>query len=134
MCKVTKKEVGFDLNHAKETFMEVKNNFVDDSTLGSQEKSSRNIEEQDVDPLLLATFLKTCTKLLRDKKAVEGLQEPIKNCTGKINIPLEYHAVRKLGKHKERTGCEMRLAAQIGEYEMDQFILDLGSNVNVLPK
>jgi len=28
----------------------------------------------------------------------------------------------------------MRLTAQIGEYEMDQVILDLGSDVNVLPK
>jgi len=28
----------------------------------------------------------------------------------------------------------MRLATQIGEYEMDQVILDLGSDVNVLPK
>ena len=28
----------------------------------------------------------------------------------------------------------MRLTAQIGEYEMDQVILDLGSNTNVLPK
>ena len=29
---------------------------------------------------------------------------------------------------------EMRLGAKIGEYEMDQVILDLGSDVNVLPK
>jgi len=28
----------------------------------------------------------------------------------------------------------MRLIAKIGEYEMDQVILDLGSDVNVLPK
>lgn len=28
----------------------------------------------------------------------------------------------------------MRLTAQIGEYEMDQVILDLGSDTNVLPK
>jgi len=28
----------------------------------------------------------------------------------------------------------MRLIAQIGEYEMDQVILDLGSDANVLPK
>lgn len=28
----------------------------------------------------------------------------------------------------------MRLTAQIGEYEMDQVVLDLGSNMNVLPK
>lgn len=28
----------------------------------------------------------------------------------------------------------MRLTTQIGEYEMDQVILDLGLDVNVLPK
>ena len=28
----------------------------------------------------------------------------------------------------------MRLTAQIGEYEMDQVILGMGSDVNVLPK
>jgi len=33
-----------------------------------------------------------------------------------------------------RTGREMRLTAQIGEYEMDQVILDLCLNMNVLPK
>ena len=28
----------------------------------------------------------------------------------------------------------MRLTAQIGDYEMDQVILDLGSDANLLPK
>lgn len=28
----------------------------------------------------------------------------------------------------------MRLTAQIGDYEMDQVVLDLGSDTNVLPK
>ena len=42
--------------------------------------------------------------------------------------------VRKLGKHTLRTGREMRLTAQIGEYEMDQVILDLELDTNVLPK
>lgn len=42
--------------------------------------------------------------------------------------------VRKLGKHALRTRREMRLTVQINEYEMDQVILDLGSDVNILPK
>ena len=33
-----------------------------------------------------------------------------------------------------RTGKEMRLNAQIGYYDMDEVILDLGSEVNVLTK
>ena len=42
--------------------------------------------------------------------------------------------VQKIGKHKARIGHEMRLTVEIGEYEMDQVVLDLGSDVNVLPK
>ena len=33
-----------------------------------------------------------------------------------------------------RTGREMRLRTQVGEFEMDEVILDLGSEVNVLTK
>ena len=42
--------------------------------------------------------------------------------------------VHKLHNYKKRTGREMRLTAQIGDYEIDQVILDLGSDANVLPK
>ena len=59
---------------------------------------------------------------------VEGLQEMIDNCIGKIKIPLEHRIVMKLGKHKKRTWHKMRLAVEIREYEKDQVILDLGSN------
>jgi len=71
-------------------------------------------------------------KLLCDSKAVKGLQELINRCAG--TMPGEPHVVRKIGKHAVRTGREMRLIAPIGEYEMDQVILDLGSDMNVLPK
>ena len=33
-----------------------------------------------------------------------------------------------------RTGREIRPTAQVGEFEMDEVILDLGSDVNVLTK
>lgn len=33
--KVAEKEMDFDLNHAKETFLEAKENFIEASTLGS---------------------------------------------------------------------------------------------------
>ena len=42
--------------------------------------------------------------------------------------------VQKVGKHASHTGREMRLIVQIDEYEMDQEILDLGSDMNLLPK
>lgn len=36
VCKVIDKEVRFELNHAKETFIEAKNNFAATSTFGSK--------------------------------------------------------------------------------------------------
>lgn len=46
----------------------------------------------------------------------------------------EQRAVHKVEKCKKRIGHEMRLTAEIGEFEMDQVILDLGSDANVLLK
>ena len=81
---------------------------------------------------MLTMFLETCMKLLHDSKVVNGLQELINRCVETASR--EQCVVRKIGKHETRTGREMRLIVQIGEYEMDQVILDLGSDVNVLPK
>lgn len=53
---------------------------------------------------------------------------------GKKNATEKPRVVRKIGRHKTRTGHEMRLTAEIGEYEMDQVILDLWLDANVLPK
>lgn len=58
-------------------------------------------------------------KLLHDKKVVEGLQELINKCTNKDKTPAKQCTVIKFGKHKKRTGREMRLTVQIGEYKMD---------------
>ena len=71
-------------------------------------------------------------KLLCDSKAMKGLQELINRCVG--NTLGEPRVVRNIGENKARTGCEMRLTTQIGEYKMDQVILDLGSDANVFPK
>jgi len=53
------KEPKFDLERAKETFMEAKKSFTEASTLGSKDKL-----EPKMDPLMLTTFLETCMKLL----------------------------------------------------------------------
>jgi len=83
-----------------------------------------------MDPSTLTTFLETYMKLLHDNKIIKGLQELITRYAGSGELRI----VWKLGKHALCTGREMRLTAQIGEYEMDQVILDLGLDVNVLPK
>jgi len=73
-------------------------------------------------------------KLLRDSKTMKGLHELINKCASRENSLEGPCVVIKIGKNKARTGREMRLTAQIGEYEMEQVILDLGSDANVLPK
>lgn len=105
--------------------MEATKSFTEASISGSKDKI-----EPEMEPSILTTYLETCMKLLHDNKVVKGLQELITGCVG----PGEPHVVWKLGKHATRTGREMRLTVQIGEYEMDQVILDLGLDVNVLPK
>ena len=63
--------------HVKEMFMEAKKSFVKASTSGSKYQP-----EPGMDPSMLTTFLETCMKLLRDNKAVKGLQELITRCAG----------------------------------------------------
>ena len=72
-------------------------------------------------------------KLLQDQRAVEGLQELRNSCASKEVPRSEMCKVKNLHRQK-RTGKEMRLSAQIGEYDMDQVILDFGSEANVLTK
>ena len=79
-------------------------------------------------------FLQACMKLLRNPKAVENLQELMNSYTMRLDPSPGTKDVHKLYSYKKRTGREMRLTAQICSYEMDQVILDLGSDVNVLPK
>lgn len=69
VCKAPTKEPEFDLQCAKETFMEAKKIFMEASTLGSKDKL-----ELEMDPSMLTTFMETCMKLLHDNKVVKGLQ------------------------------------------------------------
>jgi hypothetical protein len=48
-------------------------------------------------------------------------------------VPTKRKVVNQLLR-KKRTNGEFRFSAQIGEYDIDNVILDLGSDVNVLPK
>ena len=123
--KAPTKEPKFYLQHAKEAFMESKKSFIESSTSAGKDQL-----EPEMDPLMLTKFLDICMKPFHDNKVVKWLQELITRCAGSG----EPHVVWKLGKHTSRTGREMRLTTQIGEYEMDQVILDLGSDANALPK
>lgn len=74
------KEAKLDLEHARETFMETKKSFAEASTSGIKDKP-----DKEMDPCMLTTLLGTCMKLLRDSKAMKGLQELINRC---VRTPL----------------------------------------------
>ena len=79
------------------------------------------------------SFLRSYLKLLRNEKAIEELQKIIDQCQHNPSLSSTRCVVHNIMGFT-RTGREMRLTAQIGEFEMDEVILDLGSELNVLTK
>ena len=77
------------------------------------------------------SFLRSCLKLVRNEQAIGELQHIIDQCQPSSSLSSTQRAVHNIMGHT-RTGREMRLTAQVGEFEMDEVILDLGSDVNVL--
>jgi hypothetical protein len=78
-------------------------------------------------------FLYTCIKMIQDESIVQELQNLIRQYElGKID-PLLNRKVHQITK-KRRTNKELQLNAQIGEYDIDYVVLDLGSEVNVMTK
>ena len=70
---------------------------------------------------------------MRNEKAIGELQRIIDQCHPSSSMSSAQCAVHNIMGHT-RIGREMRLTAQVGEFEMDEVILDLGSEVNVLTK
>ena len=77
----------------------------------------------------LSSFLQSCMKLLRNQNALNELQKVLAVTDHQRGLDQE-----KTVSRVRRMGREMRLNVQIGEYDMTDVILDLGSNFNVLPK
>lgn len=141
--KTTEKAPGFSIQKEKETFMGAKWSLMNDraSTFSTQLKlmPTKDCDKvstpmQELDPSILKSCLQICVKLLRNQKVFEGLQEMIDSCANKEVPQSDLRAVKNLHWHKKRMGKEMRFTAQIGEYDMDKIILDLGSDANMLPK
>ena len=76
----------------------------------------------------LRPFLSSCLMLIQDKDAIAELQSIIDE------IPIVPHIEKKVNKvrRKCKTGRELRMNAQIGDYDMDYIILNLGLDVNIL--
>jgi hypothetical protein len=78
-------------------------------------------------------FLKSCIKLLNVPSFVKILQSMLERCSIEIEGKLEQKTVNHLHTRR-RKSRELRLNANIGDFNMGDIILDLGSEVNVLPK
>ena len=73
------------------------------------------------------SFLRSCLKLVRNEKAIGELQRIIDHYQQPSSVSSTQHVFHSIMGHTI-TGREMRLTAKIGEFEMDEVILDLGSN------
>jgi hypothetical protein len=71
--------------------------------------------------------------MLSDPSSVKILQNILEKCSNEMEQKLEPKTVNHLHTRR-RTSREFRLNANIGDFNMGDIILDLGSKVNVLPK
>ena len=81
----------------------------------------------------MKSFLQSYLKLLRDEHALLKMQNLIEKCKQLTSMATANKAVHHIKKYLQ-TGREMRLTAQIRDYDMDEVILDLGYEVNILMK
>jgi hypothetical protein len=78
----------------------------------------------------LRNFFGSCVKFLNDKNYLQVLQSLLEKCNfGEEGVKRLKHVCKK-----RRTNREFRLNENIGDFDMGDIILDLGSEVNVLSK
>ena len=82
---------------------------------------------------IIKGFLQSCVKLLNDPSAVKKLQNILEKCSIETEGKPEQKTVNHLHTRR-RTSRELKLNANIRDFNMGDNILDLESEVNVLPK
>ena len=78
-------------------------------------------------------FLQSCVKLLKDPSSIKVLQNMLEICSKEAQGKVEQKTINHLHTRR-RTNKEFKLNSNIGYFNMGDIILDLGSEVNVLPK
>jgi hypothetical protein len=146
--KNTEPHKKFDAWKEKETFKEARQEFLKKnvaSTSVVQQTQNPPIygmpfsmdhtnKEQPLEQVsTIKTFLQSCVKLLNDPSSVKVLQNMLEICNTEVEGKLEQKTINHLHTRR-RTSREFRLNANIGDFNMGDVILDLGSEVNVLPK
>jgi hypothetical protein len=74
-------------------------------------------------------IMQSCVKLLNDPSSVNILQNMIEICNIEVEGKLKKKAVNHLHSRR-KTSNEFRPNANIGDFNMGDIILDLGSEVN----
>jgi hypothetical protein len=145
MRKTAKKTETFDVKKEKQMFKEERREFKGDQ--GSSSKTQPEVREYGV-PLAfdqsaspedgkeaskLVSFLYTFIEMIKDRKSIQELQNLVRHYEiGRVDSLLN-KSVHQLSK-KRRMNKELHLNSQIGEYDIDYVVLDLGSEVNVMKK
>jgi hypothetical protein len=143
--KAAEKTQNFDAKKEKQMFEEARRELWGDQ--GSSSKTRPEVRECGI-PLAfdqssspgdvneaskLVIFLYTFIELIKDEKAIQELQNLVRQYEiGRVDNLLN-KSVHQLSK-KRRTNKELHLNSQIGEYDIDHVVLDLGSEVNVMTK
>ena len=83
--------------------------------------------------IIIKGFLQSCVKVLSYQSSMKILQNILEKCSIETEGKLEPKTVNHLHTRR-RKSREFRLNANIGDFNMGDIILDLGSEVNVLPK
>ena len=78
-------------------------------------------------------FLQFCVRLLNDPSSIKVLQNMLERCSIEVEGMLEHKTINHLHTRR-RTSREFRVNTNTGYFNMGDIILDLGSEVNVLPK
>jgi hypothetical protein len=146
--KNTEPHKQFDAGKEKETFKEARQEFLkQDVASTSTTQHTQNVPMYKI-PLSMdhtnevpifstskyhKDFLQSCVKLLNNPSSIKVLQNMLEICNTEDEGKLEQKTVNHLHSRR-RTSREFRLNANIGDFNMGDIILDLGSEVNVLPK
>jgi hypothetical protein len=81
----------------------------------------------------IKTFMQSCVKLLNDPSFVKVLNNMQERCNIEVEGKLEHKTTNHLHKRRIKRR-KFRLNANIGDFNMGDIILDLGSEVDILPK
>ena len=102
-----------------------------DSLVQTSQATTSEICDEDEMTGSVHSFLRSCLKLVINEQAIREIQRIIDQCQPSSSMSSTQPSIHNIMGHT-RTGREMRLTVQVGEFEMDEVILDLGSDVNVL--